>query len=177
MKCVMICPKCNEKVASDAKICPKCGAEIDKLLNKEMINSGIGCLLVLFICIVFCFCSNGYGVNCFCFTILFLFIILAVLLSRKIKNLVLKVARWLLDFATTLDVLSGILILLAGIPISMNSYGHVPYWWFIVGAFVYSLIMLVKDYVLYLLVDIRDSLKILSDKAKQDITEKQENNE
>ncbi len=89
----------------------------------------------------------------------------------------LEVGRWLLDFATTLDVLSGILILLAGIPISMNSYGNVPYWWFIVGAFVYSLIMLVKDYVLYLLVDIRDSLKILSDKAKQDITEKQENNE
>ncbi len=59
----------------------------------------------------------------------------------------------------------------------MNSYGNVQYWWFIVGAFVYSLIMLVKDYVLYSLVDIRDSLKILSDKAKQDITEKQENNE
>ena len=37
--------------------------------------------------------------------------------------------------------------------------------------------MLVKDYVLYLLVDIRDSLKIISDKAKQDISEKQENNE
>ena len=89
----------------------------------------------------------------------------------------LEVGRWLLDFATTLDVLSGVLILLAGIPISMNSYGNVQYWWFIVGAFVYSLIMLVKDYVLYLLVDIRDSLKILSDKAKQDITEKQENNE
>ena len=89
----------------------------------------------------------------------------------------LKVARWLLDFATALDVLLGILILLAGIPISMNSYGNVPYWWFIVGAFVYSLIMLVKDYILYLLVDIRDSLKILSDKAKQDMSEKQENNE
>ena len=89
----------------------------------------------------------------------------------------LKVARWLLDFATALDVLSGVLFLLAGIPISMNSYGNVPYWWFIVCAFVYSFIMLVKDYVLYLLVDIRDSLKILSDKAKQDISEKQENNE
>lgn len=89
----------------------------------------------------------------------------------------LEVGRWLLDFATTLDVLSGVLILLAGIPISMNSYGNVQYWWFIVGAFVYSLIMLVKDYVLYLLVDIRDSLKIISDKAKQDISEKQENNE
>lgn len=54
----------------------------------------------------------------------------------------------------------------------MNSYGNVLYWCFIVGAFVYSLIMLVKDYVLYLLVDIRDSLKILFDKVKQDISEK-----
>ncbi len=173
----MICPKCNEKVALDEKICPKYGAEIDKLLKKEM-------FWFVFVCLLwmggFVFLLNDVdvdGTNLFCCITLVIFAIIIMVLSQKIKNLVLKVARWLLDFATTLDVLSGILILLAGIPISMNSYGHVPYWWFIVGAFVYSLIMLVKDYVLYLLVDIRDSLKILSDKAKQDITEKQENNE
>lgn len=173
----MICPKCNEKVASDVKICPKCGADIDKLLKKEM-------FWFVFVCLLgmggFVFLLNDVdvdGTNLFCCITLVIFAIIIMVLSQKIKNLVLKVARWLLDFATTLDVLSGILILLAGIPISMNSYGNVPYWWFIVGAFVYSLIMLVKDYVLYLLVDIRDSLKILSDKAKQDISEKQENNE
>ena len=173
----MICPKCNEKVALDEKICPKYGAEIDKLLKKEM-------FWFVFVCLLwmggFVFLLNDVdvdGTNLFCCITLVIFAIIIMVLSQKIKNLVLKVARWLLDFATTLDVLSGILILLAGIPISMNSYGHVPYWWFIVGVFVYSLIMLVKDYVLYLLVDIRDSLKILSDKAKQDITEKQENNE
>lgn len=173
----MLCPKCNEEVSSSDKICPKCGADIDKLLKKEM-------FWFVFVCLLwmggFVFLLNDVdvdGTNLFCCITLVIFAIIIMVLSQKIKNLVLKVARWLLDFATTLDVLLGILILLAGIPISMNSYGNVPYWWFIVGAFVYSLIMLVKDYILYLLVDIRDSLKILSDKAKQDMSEKQENNE
>ena len=144
-ECVMICPKCNEKVALDEKICPKYGAEIDKLLKKEM-------FWFVFVCLLwmggFVFLLNDVdvdGTNLFCCITLVIFAIIIMVLSQKIKNLVLKVARWLLDFATTLDVLSGILILLAGIPISMNSYGHVPYWWFIVGAFVYSLIMLVKE--------------------------------
>lgn len=172
----MICPKCNEKVASDAKICPKCGAEMEKIYKKR------GFFICLFLFIVLClsalvnYLSENDGTFLY-FVVSIVLIVIAVIFCRGIKKPVLKVARWLLDFATTLDVLSGILILLAGIPISMNSYGNVPYWWFIVGAFVYSLIMLVKDYVLYLLVDIRDSLKILSDKAKQDISEKQENNE
>ena len=173
----MLCPKCNEEVSSSDKICPKCGADIDKLLKKEM-------FWFVFVCLLwmggFVFLLNDVdvdGTNLFCCITLVIFAIIIMVLSQKIKNLVLKVARWLLDFATALDVLSGVLFLLAGIPISMNSYGNVPYWWFIVGAFVYSLIMLVKDYILYLLVDIRDSLKILSDKAKQDMSEKQENNE
>lgn len=133
----------------------------------------VGCWLVF---VLANYLSENDGTFLY-FVVSIVLIVIAVIFCRGIKNPVLEVARWLLDFATTLDVLSGVLILLAGIPISMNSYGNVPYWWFIVGAFVYSLIMLVKDYVLYLLVDIRDSLKILSDKAKQDITEKQENNE
>lgn len=172
----MICPKCNEKVASDVKICPKCGAEMEKIYKKR------GFFICLFLFIVLClsalvnYLSENDGTFLY-FVVSIVLIVIAVIFCRGIKKPVLEVGRWLLDFATTLDVLSGILILLAGIPISMNSYGNVPYWWFIVGAFVYSLIMLVKDYVLYLLVDIRDSLKILSDKAKQDITEKQENNE
>lgn len=172
----MICPKCNEKVASDAKICPKCGAEMEKIYKKR------GFFICLFLFIVLClsalvnYLSENDGTFLY-FVVSIVLIVIAVIFCRGIKKPVLEVGRWLLDFATTLDVLSGVLILLAGIPISMNSYGNVPYWWFIVGAFVYSLIMLVKDYVLYLLVDIRDSLKILSDKAKQDIIEKQENNE
>lgn len=172
----MICPKCNEKVALDEKICPKCGAEMEKIYKKR------GFFICLFLFIVLClsalvnYLSENDGTFLY-FVVSIVLIVIAVIFCRGIKKPVLEVGRWLLDFATTLDVLSGVLILLAGIPISMNSYGNVPYWWFIVGAFVYSLIMLVKDYVLYLLVDIRDSLKILSDKAKQDITEKQENNE
>lgn len=172
----MICPKCNEKVALDEKICPKCGTEMEKIYKKR------GFFICLFLFIVFClsalvnYLSENDGTFLY-FVVSIVLIVIAVIFCRGIKNPVLEVGRWLLDFATTLDVLSGILILLAGIPISMNSYGNVPYWWFIVGAFVYSLIMLVKDYILYLLVDIRDSLKILSDKAKQDMSEKQENNE
>lgn len=163
-------------MALDEKICPKCGAEMEKIYKKR------GFFICLFLFIVLClsalvnYLSENDGTFLY-FVVSIVLIVIAVIFCRGIKNPVLEVGRWLLDFATTLDVLSGVLILLAGIPISMNSYGNVPYWWFIVGAFVYSLIMLVKDYVLYLLVDIRDSLKILSDKAKQDITEKQENNE
>lgn len=163
-------------MALDEKICPKCGAEMEKIYKKR------GFFICLFLFIVLClsalvnYLSENDGTFLY-FVVSIVLIVIAVIFCRGIKKPVLEVARWLLDFATTLDVLSGVLILLAGIPISMNSYGNVPYWWFIVGAFVYSLIMLVKDYVLYLLVDIRDSLKILSDKAKQDITEKQENNE
>lgn len=174
----MLCPKCNEEVSSSDKICPKCGADIDKLLKKEMFWFVFVCLLGIFIAGGFCVLSNDVdvdGTNLFCCITLVIFAIIITALSQKIKNLVLKVSRWLLDFGTTLDVLSGILILLAGIPISMNSYGNVPYWWFIAGAFVYSLVMLVKDYVLYLLVDIRDSLKILSDKAKLEMNESDKN--
>lgn len=172
----MICPKCNEKVALDEKICPKYGVEMEKIYKKR------GFFICLFLFIVIClsalvnYLSENDGTFLY-FVVSIVLIVIAVIFCRGIKKPVLEVGRWLLDFATTLDVLSGVLILLAGIPMSMNSYGNVQYWCFIVGAFVYSLIMLVKDYVLYLLVDIRDSLKILSDKAKQDITEKQENNE
>ena len=47
-ECVMICPKCNEKVASDAKICPKCGAEMEKIYKKR------GFFICLFLFIVLC---------------------------------------------------------------------------------------------------------------------------
>ena len=113
-ECVMICPKCNEKVALDEKICPKYGAEIDKLLKKEM-------FWFVFVCLLwmggFVFLLNDVdvdGTNLFCCITLVIFAIIIMVLSQKIKNLVLKVARWLLDFVTTLDVLLGILILLVG---------------------------------------------------------------
>lgn len=93
-------------------------------------------------------------------------VIVAIINCKRIKNIVLKVARWLLDFSTTLDALMGAIILITGIYICRDSY--INYWWFVLGAFLYSLIALIKDYALYLLVDIRDSLKILADKAKNE---------
>lgn len=44
-ECVMICPKCNEKVALDEKICPKCGAEMEKIYKKEDFLFVCFCLL------------------------------------------------------------------------------------------------------------------------------------
>ena len=161
-------------MALDEKICPKCGAEMEKIYKKR------GFFICLFLFIVLClsalvnYLSENDGTFLY-FVVSIVLIVIAVIFCRGIKKPVLEVGRWLLDFTTTLDVLLGILILLAGIPISMNSYGNVPYWWFIAGAFVYSLVMLVKDYVLYLLVDIRDSLKILSDKAKLEMNESNKN--
>lgn len=169
----MNCPSCNEKIEDDSKCCPKCGADIGKLSKRVWYV--FVCLLGIFIVGNFCFLSNDHGASLSFCIILVIFAIIISILSQKIKNFVLKVSRWLLDFGTTLDVLSGILILLAGIPISIESKGMIQYWWFIAGAFVYLLVMLVKDYVLYLLVDIRDSLKILSDKAKLEMNESDKN--
>lgn len=45
----MICPKCNEKVALDEKICPKYGAEIEEIYKKkeEFLFVCFGLLLVV----------------------------------------------------------------------------------------------------------------------------------
>ena len=105
--------------------------------------------------------SNIDGVSIVYGITLIAILIIAFIFNSKIKNLVLKVGRWLLDFNTTLDVLAGIIILVVGAFISYEL--SINYWWFVLGAFIYSLLALVKDYVLYLLVDIRDSLKILAE--------------
>ncbi len=180
-----ICPNCNKTLNADLEVCPNClynfsDASFEsgsQLFIKTSMKLVVFIFLFLLVAItIYCFNeSNEFAEDFIILVVLILFFTISILFCGKIKNLVLKVSRWLLDFGTTLDVLSGIIILLAGIPISMNSYGNVPYWWFIAGAFVYSLVMLVKDYVLYLLVDIRDSLKILSDKAKLEMNESDKN--
>ena len=70
-----------------------------------------------------------------------------------VKKMILYLGRKAVDFATTLDLILVMTILFAGI-----YYKLVSYWWFVLVAFLFLVIMALKNYVLYLIVDIRDSL-------------------
>lgn len=176
------CPKCNSEIADNAQFCPFCGADLIKVElqtqgNKNENSSKISyyaimtftiSIFVLPIIVIAWEALTGTdeSQNLAMEIIEIIMIIIAIINCKKIKNLVLKVARWLLDFSTTLDALMGVIILITGISVCQD--GYINYWWFVLGAFLYTLIALVKDYALYLLVDIRDSLKVLADKAKNE---------
>lgn len=87
-ECVMICPKCNEKVALDEKICPKCGAEMEKIYKKR------GFFICLFLFIVLClsalvnYLSENDGTFLY-FVVSIVLSVIAVIFCRGIKNPVL----------------------------------------------------------------------------------------
>ena len=84
-----------------------------------------------------------------------------------VKKLILYVGRHAVDFATTLDLILGASILFAGIYCA-NEY--LSYWWFVLATLLYVVATALKNYVLYLLIDVRDSLHKL---AYGENTEKQ----
>lgn len=77
-----------------------------------------------------------------------------------VKRFILFVGRNVIDFATTLDIILGFTILVSGIYCTQNL--HVNYWWFVLGTLLYTIIAVLKNYTLYLLIDIRDSLHKLA---------------
>lgn len=103
-----------------------------------------------------------------------LFLLLIIYLSVYIKNIVVKVGRAFLDFFTTLDVVVSIVIMVLGFFICKDDYNSISngVWWYIVAGLVYCFVMLLKDYALYLLIDIRDSLKILAENAESNKEDK-----
>lgn len=173
----MKCPKCNCEIADNAQFCHCCGVDlIHAKLKTQDDNNHYTSMMTAFVITILVLAGllfipvfsgiDEESMNVVIGFIEIILVILAILFCKKIKDVVLKVARWLLDFSTTIDVLTGIIILIIGITICKD--GYINYWWFVLGAFIYTLIALVKDYALYLLVDIRDSLKILADKAKNE---------
>lgn len=178
---VMYCSKCNALLEENAIFCPSCGTQLVKNNNNItskynystnddntltiailLIVVGIPLLWIIGTAILN---SENPEYNLFVFIEFILFIV-ALIFCKKIKNIVLKIARWSLDFSTTFDTLLGVSILIIGIFICKNL--DINYGWFILGAILYSLIALIKDYALYLLVDIRDSLKILADNKEEE---------
>ena len=85
-----------------------------------------------------------------------------------VKRFILFVGRNVIDFSTALDLILGATILIAGIYFTKEL--DINYWWFVLGALLYTVITALKNYVLYLLIDIRDSLyKIANGESKDTI--------
>lgn len=78
------------------------------------------------------------------------------------KRFVLWVGRKVVDFATTLDLIFVMTILFAGLYSNSYYYVHVSYWLFVLGAFLYMVLAILMRYVLYILIDIKDSLHKLA---------------
>ena len=80
-----------------------------------------------------------------------------------VKRIVLYVGRQAVDFATTLDIVMVMTILALGVFCKSNEWVQdINYWWFVLGAFIYLVFAALKNYTIYLLIDIRDSLHKLA---------------
>jgi len=91
-----------------------------------------------------------------------------------VKRIVLFIGRKVIDFASTVDLVIVMSILVFGIFYKANSgyFGQMlSYWWFVLAAFLYLVYAALKNYVLYLLIDIRDSLHKLAHGDKESIND------
>lgn len=180
----MYCPKCNEKLDVKLRFCPFCGYEFSAEENVEEDNKNLQednkkdagkkdytWLLVAGLAIISC---PAYKMDMEKFLYILggvLILTLTILLCMKIKNIVLNVGRKLLDFTTALDVIIAIVIVVVGFFTNENNINldsDNNFYLYVIGGIVYILIALLKDYILYLLIDIRDSLKQIADKNKMD---------
>lgn len=109
------------------------------------------------------------GLNIFLFVIVLFVIFFAIKMSSKVKDIVLSIGRKLLDIGTALDVVLALGIIIAGLFITNDEYSpfEIGIEWYIIGSIVFLLFALLKDYVLYLLIDIRDSLKKIADRENE----------
>lgn len=83
----------------------------------------------------------------------------------SMKDFILEQGRGFFDFIAGLDVVISILILIAGIIMGFSESSWATFWSYTGIAFLYYQITLIKNYAIYLFIDMRDSLKELT-KAK-----------
>lgn len=86
------------------------------------------------------------------------------------KNYILKEGRKFVDFIAGFDVFISIAIFIAGIIMGLSESSWATFWIYTGIAFVYYQITLIKNYAIYLFIDMRDSLKKLTKiKTEKDI--------
>lgn len=131
--------------------------------NKELFNSlywSFGIVISFFVC---CY-TRSWLMFLITLGVLLLCLIIP-RLAKQAKDIVIKVGRKTLDICTALDVILCTIILVVGFFQCSTEYGiSVFMWWYVLGAVVVFLATLLANYTLYLLIDIRDSLKNLADK-------------
>ena len=181
----MKCPWCDFEVSDDSQFCPNCGINIHeykdavksdapiqnnksntkpKLNGEEKVVGGCILSVILgFTAII----AIGAGLPFEIILTAIIFIgtcILAWKLASMAKNIVVSVGRKTLDFLTVLDVILCVIVIVLGFIQCVSEDGISPLlWWYILGAIVLFFGTLLANYTLYLLIDIRDSLKKLSD--------------
>ena len=185
----MKCPHCGYETYNNEIKCPHCGEfmlkkdeeEIEKSPSKKetpktqsSINTtDILILLTIISSIIafLCLLINTNKENPFIILTVIIIVILTITLwlSTKIKDIVVSVGRTVLDFGTSLNVVCSVLIIIIGFFQCKDEYGNIEgfIWAYIGGAILFFLITLLADYTLYLLIDIRDSLKKLANKSDE----------
>ena len=93
--------------------------------------------------------------------------------SLKLKNFIIGVGRFAMDFSVTLGIIATILCILFGLYLLIvspkNSYWgdiHFGYVFLAAGLFMF-LINVLSTYFYYILIDIRDSLKSIDEKTRR----------
>jgi cation transport ATPase len=169
----MLCPKCNLEILDGSQICPNCGVDISKVIeeNSKMQQNdcnkeGCGCLVLVFALILLFNLLFGAVSNFgsedvlkyapFVIGLLILIVLIACL-SKYVKDIVICVGRITLDISTVIGVILSFICLVVG------CYFSSFIWWYVLGSVVIFIITLLANYTLYLLIDIRDSLKKLAD--------------
>lgn len=181
----MKCPKCNINVSDDSQFCPNCGIKIyeykaeepkENLPNNNSntstqghSESQEGCIIVLVMILgLAIMLAIGLGVSFITILLTSIFIAICIIawkLAPKTKNIVVSIGRKTLDFLTILDVILCVIVIVLGFIQCVSEDGISSLlWWYILGAVVLFFGTLLANYTLYLLIDIRDSLKKLSDK-------------
>ena len=148
--------------------------------NKEMTedNKGIVHIIIALIVVSIIILSILLDLNSEdCFDVVMtitsiVLIIFAFIVMPKMKEFLLNSGRKILDFTTALDLLSTFAIIIVGLFISRETYGSYneikpTFWWWVLGGAIYFVTTIMKNYLLYILVDIRDNLKKIADSKEQ----------
>ncbi len=132
-------------------------------MDKDILKSlywTFGVVILFFVC---CY-TNFNGLIFFITLGVLLLCSLIPRLAKHAKDIVIKVGRKTLDICTALDVILCVIVIVIGFFQCTEEYGISTFiWWYVLGAIVVFLVTLLANYTLYLLIDIRDSLKKLAD--------------